>query len=80
MFGWNTPCNDLVSYDLNRITRYTPDLSQRQVDQTISMAFQLYSDVIPLDFKQIYTGVADIMILFQGGCEFDFYHIRTMYN
>ena len=54
---------------LNRITRYTPDLTQRQVDDTIAQAFQLYSDVIPLDFKQIYTDTADIMILFKGGCE-----------
>ncbi|XP_040902133.1 collagenase 3-like [Toxotes jaculatrix] len=60
----------LITY---RITRYTPDLTQRQVDATIAQAFQLYSDVIPLDFKQIYTGTADIMILFKGGYHGDFY-------
>ncbi|CAG14019.1 unnamed protein product, partial [Tetraodon nigroviridis] len=54
-----------------RITRYTPDLPRSQVDETIAKAFQLYSDVIPLNFKQIYSGTADIMILFQGGCESD---------
>ncbi|TMS07409.1 Collagenase 3 [Larimichthys crocea] len=60
----------LVTY---RITRYTPDLTQREVDTTIGQAFQLYSDVIPLDFKQIYSGTADIMILFKGGYHGDFY-------
>lgn len=44
-------------------------MSQRQVDNTIAQAFQLYSDVIPLDFKQVYSGTADIVILFKGGCE-----------
>ncbi|AWO99380.1 putative collagenase 3-like [Scophthalmus maximus] len=60
----------LITY---RITRYSPDLTQRQVDITIAQAFQLYSDVIPLDFKQIYSGNADIMILFKGGYHGDFY-------
>lgn len=39
------------------------------MDATIAQAFQLYSDVIPLNFKQVYSGTADIMILFKGGCE-----------
>uniref|UniRef100_A0A671VBV8 Peptidase metallopeptidase domain-containing protein n=1 Tax=Sparus aurata TaxID=8175 RepID=A0A671VBV8_SPAAU len=60
----------LITY---RITRYTPDLSRSQVDATIAQAFQLYSDVIPLDFKQINSGTADIMILFKGGYHGDFY-------
>nr|XP_061828716.1 uncharacterized protein LOC133614614 [Nerophis lumbriciformis] len=64
---WN---KRLITY---RITQYTPDLSQRQVDETIAQAFQLYSDVIPLDFKQIFSDTADIMILFKGGYHGDFY-------
>ncbi|TNN22598.1 Interstitial collagenase [Liparis tanakae] len=52
-----------------RITQYTKDLTQSQVDAVIAEAFQLYSDVIPLDFRQINSGTADIMILFKGGCE-----------
>ncbi|XP_068172621.1 transforming growth factor beta regulator 1 [Antennarius striatus] len=60
----------LITY---RITMYTPDLTRSQVDLTIAQAFQLYSDVIPLDFKQIHTGTADIMILFKGGHHGDFY-------
>ncbi|XP_036973544.1 collagenase 3-like [Acanthopagrus latus] len=60
----------LITY---RITQYTPDLSRSQVDATIAQAFQLYSDVIPLNFKQINSGTADIMILFKGGYHGDFY-------
>ncbi|XP_035289695.1 matrix metallopeptidase 30 [Anguilla anguilla] len=50
-----------------RITQYTRHLNQKEVDATISQAFKLYSDVIPLDFQQINSGTADIMILFKGG-------------
>ncbi|XP_061916490.1 collagenase 3-like [Entelurus aequoreus] len=60
----------LITY---RITQYTPDLNQRQVDETIAQAFQLYSDVIPLDFKQISSDTADIMIVFKGGHHGDLY-------
>ncbi|MCJ8742227.1 hypothetical protein PDJAM_G00079630 [Pangasius djambal] len=56
-----------------RITEYTPDLSQREVDATIAQAFKLYSDVTPLDFKRIYSGTADIMILFKARNHGDFY-------
>lgn len=52
-----------------RITLYTRDMSHREVDVTIAQAFKLYSDVIPLDFKQITSGQADIMILFKGRCK-----------
>ncbi|KAM9386135.1 matrix metallopeptidase 30 isoform 2-T2 [Pholidichthys leucotaenia] len=55
-----------------RITDYTPDLSQDEVDATITKALKLYSDVIPLDFKQIYSGTADIMIMFRAGDHGDF--------
>lgn len=53
-----------------RITEYTPDLSQGEVDATIAQAFKLYSDVTPLSFKQVYSDTADIMILFKArsGC------------
>ncbi|KAF7700947.1 matrix metallopeptidase 30 [Silurus meridionalis] len=56
-----------------RITEYTPDLSQGEVDTTIAQAFKLYSDVTPLVFKQIYSGTADIMILFKARNHGDFY-------
>ncbi|XP_071241590.1 uncharacterized protein [Salvelinus alpinus] len=60
----------IVTY---RITEYTHDLSRREVDSTIAQAFKLYSDVIPLDFKQIYSDTADIMILFGAKYHGDFY-------
>uniref|UniRef100_A0A0E9XT43 Peptidase metallopeptidase domain-containing protein n=1 Tax=Anguilla anguilla TaxID=7936 RepID=A0A0E9XT43_ANGAN len=56
-----------------RITQYTPDLSQSEVDTTLAKAFKLYSDVTPLNFQQIQSGTADIMILFKGGDHGDFY-------
>ncbi|KAJ8348572.1 hypothetical protein SKAU_G00271610 [Synaphobranchus kaupii] len=56
-----------------RITRYTRDLSQKEVDATISQAFKLYSDIIPLDFQQIHSGTADIIILFKGRNHGDFF-------
>lgn len=56
--------------NVTRITEYTPDLSQSFVDATLAKALQVYSDVVPLDFKQIQTGTADIMIKFnaRGKC------------
>ncbi|XP_070772985.1 matrix metallopeptidase 30 [Enoplosus armatus] len=59
----------LITY---RITLYTPDLRQSDVDATIAKALKLYSDVIPLDFKQIYSGTADIMIVFKARDHGDF--------
>ncbi|XP_035522453.1 macrophage metalloelastase-like [Morone saxatilis] len=55
-----------------RITNYTPDLSQSDVDATLAKALKLYSDVIPLDFRQIDSGTADIMIMFKARDHGDF--------
>ncbi|XP_026185159.1 matrix metallopeptidase 30 [Mastacembelus armatus] len=59
----------LVTY---RIIDYTPDLNQSDVDTTIAKALKLYSDVIPLDFQQIDSGTADIMITFKSRDHGDF--------
>ncbi|XP_032390510.1 matrix metallopeptidase 30 [Etheostoma spectabile] len=63
---WNKA---VVTY---RIIEYTPDLSQSDVDATIAKALKLYSDVIPLDFKHIHSGTADIMITFKAQDHGDF--------
>ncbi|XP_070700184.1 matrix metallopeptidase 30 [Pempheris klunzingeri] len=63
---WDKP---VITY---RITVYTPDLNQSDVDATIAKALKLYSDVIPLDFKQIHSGTADIVIMFKAGDHGDF--------
>ncbi|KAM3601372.1 uncharacterized protein V6R79_011661 [Siganus canaliculatus] len=55
-----------------RVTEYTPDLSQREVDETLAKALKIYSDVVPLDFKQITSGKADIMIMFRARDHGDF--------
>uniref|UniRef100_A0A672YG14 Macrophage metalloelastase-like n=1 Tax=Sphaeramia orbicularis TaxID=375764 RepID=A0A672YG14_9TELE len=63
---WDKP---VVTY---RITDYTPDLTQSVVDVTLANALKLYSDVVPLDFQQIYSGEADIMIKFKAQDHGDF--------
>ncbi|KAM9348037.1 matrix metallopeptidase 30 [Symphorus nematophorus] len=55
-----------------RILNRTPDLRADDVDATIAKALQLYSDIIPLNFKKIDTGTADIMIKFQAREHGDF--------
>ncbi|XP_032878240.1 macrophage metalloelastase-like [Amblyraja radiata] len=47
-----------------RIRNYTPDLDRREIDTAIALAFKAWSDVTPLIFVRLNTGVADIMILF----------------
>ncbi|XP_038674467.1 collagenase 3-like [Scyliorhinus canicula] len=55
-----------------RIVNYTPDLKKPEVDTAISMALKVWSDVTPLTFTRLYTGEADIMILFARGSHGDF--------
>uniref|UniRef100_A0A8B9LGA2 interstitial collagenase n=1 Tax=Astyanax mexicanus TaxID=7994 RepID=A0A8B9LGA2_ASTMX len=47
-----------------RIENYTPDMSQAEVEDSIVRALKVWSDVTPLRFTRIYSGVADIMISF----------------
>ncbi|XP_061902656.1 uncharacterized protein LOC133649954 [Entelurus aequoreus] len=55
-----------------RITDYTSDLSESYVDAALAKALQVYSSVTPLDFKQITSGTADIMIKFKADNHGDF--------
>ncbi|XP_008330467.1 matrix metallopeptidase 30 [Cynoglossus semilaevis] len=55
-----------------RINNYTPDLSQEDVDSSIAKALKVYSDVIPLDFRKIDSGTADILINFKTKDHGDF--------
>lgn len=59
----------LITY---RVTDYTANLSQAEVDATFSKALKLYSDVTPLQFQQVQDGTADIMIKFKAGVHGDF--------
>ncbi|XP_067889866.1 collagenase 3-like [Heterodontus francisci] len=45
-----------------RITKYTPDIGQNQMNRAIREAFKVWSDVTPLTFTRILEGEADIMI------------------
>ncbi|NXS12157.1 MMP7 protein, partial [Neodrepanis coruscans] len=47
-----------------RIVSYTPDLSKNKVDDAIKKALMVWSDVTPLHFQRIYSGIADIEIRF----------------
>ncbi|XP_070543592.1 matrix metalloproteinase-14-like [Ptychodera flava] len=54
------PKNDLTY----RITRYTADLSQQQIDDIMKRAFDVWSAETPLTFTQIFQGTPDIVIFF----------------
>uniref|UniRef100_A0A8C5QA24 Peptidase metallopeptidase domain-containing protein n=1 Tax=Leptobrachium leishanense TaxID=445787 RepID=A0A8C5QA24_9ANUR len=56
-----------------RIINYTPDMSTSDVNYAISRALKLWRDVTPLDFQQVYSGEADIMISFGSKVHGDFF-------
>ncbi|XP_034508860.1 matrix metalloproteinase-9-like, partial [Ailuropoda melanoleuca] len=47
-----------------RVLNHSPDLDADVIDDAFVRAFKVWSDVSPLTFTQIYSGEADIMILF----------------
>ncbi|KAM6112787.1 matrix metalloproteinase-9 [Pterocles gutturalis] len=47
-----------------RVINYSPDLDRAVIDDAFKRAFKVWSDVTPLTFTQIYSGEADIMIMF----------------
>ncbi|XP_025975853.2 matrix metalloproteinase-9 [Dromaius novaehollandiae] len=47
-----------------RVMNYSPDLDRAIIDDAFMRAFKVWSDVTPLTFTQIYSGEADIMIMF----------------
>ncbi|KAF6104807.1 matrix metallopeptidase 7 [Phyllostomus discolor] len=56
-----------------RIMSYTRDLPPYKVNQLVAKAFELWSKEIPLNFKRIRLGTADIMIGFARGAHGDAY-------
>ncbi|XP_018411863.1 PREDICTED: interstitial collagenase-like [Nanorana parkeri] len=54
-----------------RIQNYTPDLPRRVVDDSIQKAFNVWSQVIPLRFRKVTRGSADILIQFARGSHGD---------
>ncbi|GAB5577014.1 neutrophil collagenase [Prionailurus iriomotensis] len=63
-----------------RIENYTPDLPRAEVDHAIEKAFQLWSDVSPLNFTKVSEGQADIMLSFgeHHGDKSHFGRIRSL--
>ncbi|KAM6158569.1 matrilysin [Rhynchocyon petersi] len=56
-----------------RVMSYTRDLPRARVDQLVAKAFDLWSKEIPLQFKRVRWGSADILIGFARGAHGDFY-------
>ncbi|XP_037697161.1 LOW QUALITY PROTEIN: matrilysin [Choloepus didactylus] len=56
-----------------RIISYTRDLPRIRVDQLVTKALNTWSKEIPLRFKRVRWGVADIMIGFARGAHGDYY-------
>ncbi|XP_006834014.1 PREDICTED: matrilysin [Chrysochloris asiatica] len=53
--------SNVITY---RVVSYTRDLPQSIVDQLLAKAFNIWSSEIPLHFKRVHWGKADIMISF----------------
>ncbi|KAM9221757.1 macrophage metalloelastase [Dugong dugon] len=53
------------------IQNFTLDMVREDVNYAIQKAFQVWSDVTPLKFRQIYEGKADIMMSFAHGAHGD---------
>uniref|UniRef100_A0A8C3IZU5 Collagenase 3 n=1 Tax=Chrysemys picta bellii TaxID=8478 RepID=A0A8C3IZU5_CHRPI len=69
------------SYNLTyRIVKYTPDLTQEEVDQAIQEAFKIWTDVTPLTFFRLSFGTADIMISFGTKEHGDFFPFDGPFN
>ncbi|XP_006186258.1 matrilysin [Camelus ferus] len=64
---WNSR---VVTY---RIMSYTRDLPRMTVNQLVAKAFRMWSKEIPLSFKRVGWGTADIMIGFARGAHGDPY-------
>ncbi|XP_068121049.1 matrix metalloproteinase-18-like [Hyperolius riggenbachi] len=56
-----------------RILNYTPDMPAAEVDVAIQRAFKVWSDVAPLTFTRIYSGLSDIEISFAAQVHNDYY-------
>uniref|UniRef100_A0A8C5K2V0 Matrix metallopeptidase 7 n=2 Tax=Jaculus jaculus TaxID=51337 RepID=A0A8C5K2V0_JACJA len=56
-----------------RIVSYTSDLPHFVVDQIVAKALSMWSEQIPLDFKRVRFGTANIMIGFARGAHGDQY-------
>ncbi|XP_053891726.1 collagenase 3-like [Malaclemys terrapin pileata] len=69
------------SYNLTyRIVKYTPDLTQEEVDQAIQEAFKIWTDVTPLNFFRLSFGTADITISFGTKEHGDFFPFDGPFN
>ncbi|EFB17312.1 hypothetical protein PANDA_010999, partial [Ailuropoda melanoleuca] len=61
--------SSVVTY---RIVSYTPDLPRVRVNQLVAKALAMWSQEIPLSFRRVLAGTADIMISFARGAHGDY--------
>ncbi|CAK7317357.1 MMP7 [Vulpes lagopus] len=62
--------SEVITY---RIVSYTPDLPRFRVNQLVAKALAMWSKEIPLSFRRVPRGTADIMIGFARGAHGDYY-------
>jgi len=60
-------------YFRGRILNFTPDLSYYETRMALHRAFSLWSDVTKLEFYELQSGHADILIEFASGYHHDGY-------
>ncbi len=58
--GFNMSFVKCGSYESCRIARYTPDLSREEVENSLRLALQIWSEAAALKFVQVKHGMADI--------------------
>uniref|UniRef100_A0A674IT48 Collagenase 3 n=1 Tax=Terrapene triunguis TaxID=2587831 RepID=A0A674IT48_9SAUR len=66
--------------DVAEIVKYTPDLTQEEVDQAIQEAFKIWTHVTPLNLFRLSFGTADIMISFGTKEHGDFFPFDGPFN
>ncbi|CAN9511545.1 unnamed protein product [Ophioblennius macclurei] len=55
------------------VSRYTPDLTKKDVDESFDLALKMWSDATPLQFTKVTQGPADIVFTFARGMHGDFF-------
>ncbi|XP_072259108.1 stromelysin-1-like isoform X2 [Pyxicephalus adspersus] len=66
------PEDSELHWKMQRIVNYTPDITKNEVDFAVAQALRIWSEATPLQFLQIFSGNADIMISFASKAHGDF--------
>ena len=63
----------VLRFSSRRILNFTPDLSYYETRYAVHEAFSVWSDVTKLEFHEVQSGQADILIEFASGYHHDGY-------